>query len=81
MEAKPGEHVVYAEDEATFRDAVATLLKDDDLRVRVGAGGRKLVEQNHDWEKVTRRRVEVYDRLLRRVPAWVSPGEWAPLRC
>jgi glycosyltransferase involved in cell wall biosynthesis len=54
--------VAYA-GSAEFGAAVDLLLADEDLRRRLGAAGRRLVEEAHGWESVAAR----YERLL-----WVA---------
>jgi len=61
-----GEHFLRADDPADFADAVVRLLRDRDLRRRLGLTGRRLVEARHSWARVARefeaRCEEVVDR-------------------
>jgi len=61
-----GEHFLRADDPADFAHAVVRLLRDRDLRRRLGLTGRRLVEARYAWAQVTRefeaRCEEVVDR-------------------
>jgi len=61
-----GEHFLRADDPAGFAHAVVRLLRDRDLRRRLGLTGRRLVEARHSWAQVARefeaRCEEVVDR-------------------
>jgi sugar transferase (PEP-CTERM/EpsH1 system associated) len=47
---KPGVHLLAASSPEEWVEAVLRLLGDEHLRRRMGAAGRRYVEQRHDWE-------------------------------
>ena len=49
IEARAGEHLLVADDAASFANAVVRVLKDDTLRMRLGQQARALVARNHQW--------------------------------
>jgi glycosyltransferase involved in cell wall biosynthesis len=49
LEAEHGQHLLLADDPATFADAVVRALGDEGLRMRLGDAGRALVEERFDW--------------------------------
>ncbi len=49
LAVRDGIHVLVRDDPEEFRLAVSQLLKDPELRERLGAQGRKLVETKYDW--------------------------------
>ncbi len=52
MDVRDGEHLLIADGDAAFADAVARLLADDELRARLGAAGREYVIEHHSWAAV-----------------------------
>jgi polysaccharide biosynthesis protein PslH len=52
LPVKHGEHVMIADDPATFARAVVRLLRDEDLRQRIGSAARALVVARYDWSAV-----------------------------
>jgi glycosyltransferase involved in cell wall biosynthesis len=61
-----GEHLVLAASSApeVLAPAIARLLADPELRKRVGAGGRRLIEEQFSMESVTERHIELYQRAI-----------------
>ncbi|HUK17622.1 MAG TPA: glycosyltransferase family 4 protein [Bryobacteraceae bacterium] len=55
LPAKHGEHLLLADGAAPFADAVSRLLESRDLRLTLGAAGRRLVEREFTWEAAWRR--------------------------
>ena len=45
-------------------DAIIKLLKDEKLRKKMGKAGRKRVEKEFSWEKITRKVVEIYKETI-----------------
>ena len=63
-----GEHLILAasNEPAVLASAFARLIADPDLRARVGAGGRRLIEESFSMESVTERYLELYARAVHR---------------
>jgi len=64
LDVRHKEHVLVADTPADFASAVLRLLADPDLRARLGAAGRRYVEQHHDLRATTARLVEIYQRVI-----------------
>ncbi len=52
-------------DTKSLEDALITLLKDEDLRRKLGKRARKTVVENFNWKKIARDTVNVYERVLK----------------
>jgi len=50
--ASQGEHLLLADDPATFADCTVRLLQDADLRRRLAMHARQLVETSYDWSNI-----------------------------
>lgn len=50
--AVDGENVLIRDDAPTFARAVADVLRDRELRLRLGEAGRRTVESHHDWDDI-----------------------------
>jgi glycosyltransferase involved in cell wall biosynthesis len=63
-----GDAALYAtpNDEREFARLIVELLDDPDRRARMGALGRKRVEQELSWEHSRRQLLEAYETLLAR---------------
>jgi len=55
---------VPADDCKAFAGAISRLLKDPGLRRRMGAAGRRLVEQEYNWESESQKLLRLYSELL-----------------
>jgi glycosyltransferase involved in cell wall biosynthesis len=55
---------LFYEDFAEFSAALRLLLKDAELRGRLGAGGRAYVEREYAWPRVAERTESLLERLL-----------------
>jgi phosphatidylinositol alpha-mannosyltransferase len=64
LSVPPGEPTALA-------DALVELLGDENRRCRFGLAARRLAEERYSWDKIARRLVQVYERVLGRVPAAV----------
>ncbi len=62
--ARDGEHILLRDDPLSFAEAVIMLLKDDAERRRLGANARKLVEEEYSWDRIGRRFIEVYEKVI-----------------
>lgn len=60
--------LVPPEDETALAESLLRLLEDKNLRIKMGSNGRAKAE-DHDWEKVSRRVIDVYNRLLKQTDA------------
>jgi phosphatidylinositol alpha-mannosyltransferase len=56
-------------DPAALAEALVELLADEDRRCRLGRAARVIAEERYSWDEVARRLVDVYERVLGRVPA------------
>jgi sugar transferase (PEP-CTERM/EpsH1 system associated) len=63
MLAEPGREILLAEDAAGLGAAVVGLLRDDDLRQRIGLAGRAFVERHFRWDMVLERMEQIARRL------------------
>lgn len=57
------EHILIADDAASFAAGVLRLLKDADLQNRLTANARRLVEQQYDWDRIGQRYVELIESI------------------
>jgi phosphatidylinositol alpha-mannosyltransferase len=60
---------IPAGDPAALADALVSLLADEDRRCRFGLAARRLAEERYSWDEIARRLLQVYERVLGRVPA------------
>jgi GT2 family glycosyltransferase/glycosyltransferase involved in cell wall biosynthesis len=65
LKAKHGEHLWVAEDTEGFVKGIVTLLRDVDLRRRLGWNGRRLVEEKYNWEVAVAKQIQVYIDVLK----------------
>jgi glycosyltransferase involved in cell wall biosynthesis len=64
IDARDGEHLLIADGADAFTDAVARALADTSLRHRLGAAGRRLVEERYDWDVLASRLEALYRELV-----------------
>jgi glycosyltransferase involved in cell wall biosynthesis len=55
LEVADGENILLADGPPAFADRVVELIRSPELRERIAAGGRRLVERAYDWHVVGRR--------------------------
>ena len=60
----PGENIIIADDAATFADAVVAVAGDKDLQRRLGAAGRRTVEDKYGWQALGKELRELYRGLI-----------------
>jgi glycosyltransferase involved in cell wall biosynthesis len=60
IEANDGEHFLVADDPKVFSARVVSLLKEPDLRERLGANARLLTERKYDWTAICDRASQIY---------------------
>lgn len=63
--ARHDENVLLAEDPATFAAAIIRLLRDPQLRRRLGQAGRRTVSATYSWEAVAANQAGAYREILR----------------
>jgi phosphatidylinositol alpha-mannosyltransferase len=56
-------------DPAALADALVELLADEERRCRFGEAGRRVAEERYAWDRIARRLLEVYERVVGRVAA------------
>lgn len=59
-----GEHLLIADDPDQFADKTIRLLLDQELYQRITINGRKLVEDQYDWDKVAGKLMQVYTEMV-----------------
>jgi glycosyltransferase involved in cell wall biosynthesis len=64
IDVTPGENIIIADDPEEFAQRVIELLNDKELRNRIGANARKLMEEEYSWEKMTDMLNEVFQRVV-----------------
>jgi glycosyltransferase involved in cell wall biosynthesis len=63
IEAVPGEHLLVADDPASFADAIVRLAGDELLARRLTKSARRLAKAKYDWRRVGQALDAVYDSL------------------
>jgi polysaccharide biosynthesis protein PslH len=66
LEACAGGDYLAANSAPAFAQAISRLLDDAWLRARIGRNGRKYVERQHQWSRVTARLEQLYDEAQTR---------------
>jgi len=66
IEAHDGQDLLIADEPEQFADAVVRLLKEPELRGRLGSAGRRWVTERYDWRVTYTHWDSIYDRLLDR---------------
>lgn len=47
-----GDAILYTSNDAGYVDRIATLYENEDLRIKMGREGRKIVEKEYDWNRI-----------------------------
>jgi glycosyltransferase involved in cell wall biosynthesis len=55
--------LVDHDDPKQIAQAVIKLLKDDDLRMKMGQNARNYIEKNHNWKSFEKRLLDIYHEL------------------
>jgi glycosyltransferase involved in cell wall biosynthesis len=64
LETLDGENILIRDEPGEFSDAVVQVLRDDELRNRLGRNGRKTAEETYAWPVVGQKLIALYkDRL------------------
>lgn len=74
LDVADGEHLLLADDPQTFAARTVELLSNPDLRHRLAANARRLVEQRYDWDAIGRRFVALVEEAVAARRA-LSPGQ------
>ncbi len=74
IEARPGEHLLVADDPEAFAAAVVRLVRDPTAAARLARAGRALVEARYDWRTALGALDEIYQPLERGGRVRVSSG-------
>lgn len=61
---KNGEHLLVADDPASFAEATLRLLGDTVERKRIGQSARRMVEENYSWAKVSEGFAAVLEKVV-----------------
>ena len=61
--AKPGEEILIAKSNSDFAKKVASLLRDNNLRNKIGLNGKKFVKNKFDWSVFAKRAKKIEDGL------------------
>lgn len=60
LAAEPDRHLLVADDALSFASAILRLLDDHGLRRQIGDAGRLYVEENHRWDILTGKLIQIY---------------------
>jgi polysaccharide biosynthesis protein PslH len=66
IEARHGEHLLLADDAASFAECTLSLLRDTDLRQRLAVNARRLVEERYDWTRIGERFAGLVEDAVKR---------------
>jgi glycosyltransferase involved in cell wall biosynthesis len=61
LQAVAGEDYLAGDGAQELAAQIVRLLDDETLRRVTGANGRQYVQQQHDWNRITQRLVEIYE--------------------
>jgi len=65
LKAVDGENILIRDTPEAIADAIVRVLDDDELRTRLGAGGRATVEERYGWDTIGARLLSAYAALMR----------------
>jgi len=68
LEVSHGQNILLADDAAPFAESVLRVMESPDLRARLAAGGRRLVDLRYDWAVVGEQLRALLDRSVRQPP-------------
>lgn len=60
----PGKHILVADSDADFADAVVRLLQDVGLRQRLAAAGRRLIETTYNWDVICHKLDALFEAIV-----------------
>jgi glycosyltransferase involved in cell wall biosynthesis len=73
LAAVDGENILVRDDPKAFADAVLAVLRDDDLRRRLGDGGRETAERIYSWDRVGADMIAAYSTVRTRTTGVFAP--------
>lgn len=76
LEASHGENILIADSPADFAKAIDRVLREPELRKRLGAGGRATAERTYSWQVIGQRMIQIYLSLLQ--PGYATLSSPAP---
>jgi len=65
IDVTPGKDIIIADSPAEFAERVIELMNDKQLREKIGANARQLMETEHSWEKLTDRLNELLEKTVK----------------
>jgi sugar transferase (PEP-CTERM/EpsH1 system associated) len=66
LPVKNGEHLLLADDPASFAENTVRLLGNASQRAQIGQAARRLVQENYSWATVSRRFAQVLESVVKR---------------
>jgi glycosyltransferase involved in cell wall biosynthesis len=64
LPARDGDNIAIADEPARFAERAAALLEDPATAGRLGAAGRRVVEETWSWKRIGDRLLEAYEAAL-----------------
>lgn len=68
LEVEDGKNIIVADEPDDFAEKVIELIKNANLRTRLGENARRLVEKKCDWKRIAEIQDKVYQQALQRQP-------------
>ncbi len=65
LEVTPGENILIGDSSLEFSNQVVNLLKDERLRTKLGANGRKLVVEKYSWGRIGQIQNSIYKKITK----------------
>jgi len=59
-----GEHVLIADGQEEFAEALLRVIRDDDLAAKLGRNAREYVDKHHNWNEKARQLEETYNKAI-----------------
>lgn len=65
IRVEDGKHVIFADSVNEYIDAIMFLIDNEELRIKMGRDGRRLVEEEYSYHKVGKNLSELYQQCLK----------------
>lgn len=65
LKAAPGQDVLVADQPESLAGALLGVIEDQNLHQQLSHHGRRYVEQNHDWNKIAKQVMVIYENVIR----------------